>query len=80
MVPLLSRCKRVFTRPHLRLITLVGVIVPRWLRAGWRQEWEAELRHREILLDEWDRLNWRSKLDLLRRSTAAAWDALWLQP
>jgi len=62
------------------LIALVGVIVPRRLRANWRQEWEAELRHREAMLAEWDRLDWGSKLDLLRRSTSAFWDALWLQP
>src|SRR5262249_1336567 len=43
-------------------------------------EWEAELRHRETLLTEWDKLNWRAKLDLLRRSLGAFWDALWLQP
>src|SRR5262245_35986371 len=59
---------------------LVGVIVPRRLRADWRQEWEAELRNREAMLEEWDRLDWRSKLDLLRRSASAFWDALWLQP
>jgi predicted permease len=64
----------------LWLIRLIGVIVPRQLRADWRQEWEAELRHREALLDEWDRLDWRHKFDLLRRSTSAFWDALWLQP
>jgi hypothetical protein len=64
----------------LWLIRVIGVIVPRRLRADWRQEWEAELRHRERLLAEWDRLDWRSKLGLLRRSTAAFWDALWLQP
>ncbi|MBO0858440.1 MAG: ABC transporter permease [Chloracidobacterium sp.] len=64
----------------LWLIRIVGVIVPRRLRAGWRHEWEAELGHREELLAEWDRLEWRSKLDLLRRSTSAFWDALWLQP
>src|SRR5262245_57337901 len=64
----------------LWLIALVGVIVPRRLRANWRQEWEAELRHREELLAEWDRLDWRSKLDLLRRSASAFWDAVWLQP
>jgi predicted permease len=64
----------------LWLIRVIGVIVPRRLRAGWRQEWEAELRHREALLAEWDRLDWRHKLDLLRRSTSAFWDALWLQP
>src|SRR5882724_1701411 len=63
----------------LWLIRLIGVIVPRRLRADWRQEWEAELRHREALLADWERLNWRTKLNLLRRSMGAFWDALWLQ-
>ena len=62
------------------LIALVGVIVPRRLRADWRQEWEAELHHREAMLAEWDKLNWKHKLDLLRRSLGAFWDALFLQP
>ena len=64
----------------LWMIRVIGVIVPRRLRADWRQEWEAELRHRERLLAEWDRLDWRSKLELLRRSASAFWDALCLQP
>ncbi len=68
-----------FTRPHLRLIAFVGLFVPRRLRADWRQEWEAELAYRESLLAEWDRLGWRGKLDLMRRSASAFWDALWLQ-
>src|SRR6185503_18416433 len=67
-------------KPHLRLIQFIGLIVPRRLRADWRQEWEAELQHREALLAEWERLDWRNKLDLLWRSTSAFWDALWLQP
>src|SRR5262247_2633224 len=67
-------------KPHIWLIRLVGVIVPRRLRADWRREWEAELRHREELLAEWDRLDWRNKLDLLWRSLGAFWDALLLQP
>jgi putative ABC transport system permease protein len=65
---------------HRRLIALVGVIVPRRLRTDWRQEWEAELRYRERVLDGWDKLDWRSKFDLVRRSTSAFWDALVLQP
>ncbi|MBS1812753.1 MAG: ABC transporter permease [Acidobacteria bacterium] len=65
---------------HLWLIRFIGLIVPRRLRADWRQEWEAELRYREILLAEWDKLNWRTKLDLLRRSLGAFLDALLLQP
>src|SRR6266478_8290868 len=63
----------------LWLISLIGVIVPRRLRAEWKQEWEAELRYREEMLADWDKLNWKSKLDLLRRSLGAFWDALWLQ-
>src|SRR5262245_61986217 len=69
-----------FLNPHLWLIKFIGVIVPRRLRADWREEWEAELRCRETLLAEWDRLNWRNKLDLSRRSVGAFRDALLLQP
>src|SRR5204862_3613004 len=71
-------------RKHFRfwlwLIQIMGVIVPRRLRADWKQEWDAELRTREALLNDWDKLNWTTKLDLLRRSLGAFWDALWLQP
>ena len=63
----------------LWLIRVVGVIVPRRLRADWRHEWEAELCHRERLLAEWDRLDWRRKFELLQRSQSAFWDAIWLQ-
>src|SRR5262245_23908837 len=64
----------------LWLIRVIGVIVPRRLRADWRQEWEAELRYRESLLAEWDNLNSKTKLDLLWHSLGAFADALWLQP
>ncbi len=64
----------------LWLIALIGVIVPRRLRADWRQEWQAELYYREMMLAEWDRLDWLAKLDLSRRSLGAFWDALLLQP
>src|SRR5262250_2643476 len=64
----------------LWLIRVIGVIVPRRLRADWRQEWEAELRYRETLLAQWDWLDWRIKLDLLWHSLGAFADALWLQP
>src|SRR5436190_2488176 len=64
----------------LWLIRIIGVIVPRRLRADWKQEWEAELRYRELMLADWDKLNWKTKLDLLRRSLGAFWDALALQP
>jgi hypothetical protein len=79
-VKLMPEQRRQFlAKPHLWLIRLIGVIVPRRLRADWHQEWEAELHHREVLLADWDRLNRRNKLDLIWRSTSAFWDALWMQ-
>jgi len=64
----------------LWLIRVIGVIVPRRLRADWRQEWEAELRYREGLLAEWNDLNWKTRIDLMWHSAGAFVDALWLQP
>ena len=76
---LTSRWRIVRSRPYLAVIALVGVIVPRRLRAEWRQEWEAELTCREQRLTQWKPLEARHKRDLLRRSASAVWDALWLQ-
>jgi len=64
----------------IRLVHLIGIVVPRRLRPDWRQEWDAELRYRELLLADWAKLNWRTKLDLLGRSLGAFSDALLLQP
>src|SRR5262245_44008038 len=72
--------RNIFLRTALWAITVIGVIVPRRLRADWRQEWEAELRFRESLLAEWDKLDRRAKLALLWHSAGAFMDALWLQP
>jgi putative ABC transport system permease protein len=72
--------RKVLAWPWLRLVRLIGVIVPRRLRADWRQEWEAELLHRETLLARWDSLDWRNKRALLWHSAGAFADALWLQP
>jgi hypothetical protein len=44
-------------KPHLWLIKFIGVIVPRRLRADWRQELGAEMRYREELLAQWERLD-----------------------
>src|SRR5262249_37532897 len=64
----------------LWLIKFIGELVPRRLRADWRQEWEAELRYRERLLTQWDELDRSVKLTLLWHSAGAFADALWLQP
>ena len=71
---------KLYWRPYLWFITAVSLLVPRRLRAGWKQEWEAELRHREASLQQWQKLDLRSKFDLLKRSTGSFRDALWLQP
>ncbi|MGH9767086.1 MAG: hypothetical protein ACREAB_06585, partial [Blastocatellia bacterium] len=67
-------------KPHLWLIRFIGLIVPKRLRADWRQEWEAELQYRETLLTRWDMLGWRAKGALLWHSAGAFADALWMQP
>ncbi len=72
--------KRTRRGPWLWLITFIGLIVPRRLRVDWQQEWEAELLYREAQLAQWDKLDGRSKLELLGHSTGAFFDALWLQP
>ncbi len=76
----MQRQDRQIRKPHHWLIHFLGVFVPRRLRADWRGEWEAELRYRERLLAEWERLDRSSRFDLFRRSLGAVWDALWLQP
>ncbi len=75
-----ERSKDRLAKPHLWLIAFIGVIVPRRLRADWRQEWEAELQYRETLLAQWDKLDWGAKLALLWHSAGAFADALWIQP
>ena len=52
---LIFHWRRLVSKPHLHLIALIGIIVPLRLRADWRQEWEAELQHRELLLASWKR-------------------------
>jgi len=69
-----------FRRPWLWLVRVIGVIVPRRLRADWRQEWEAELQYRETLITQWGKLDRRAKLALLWHSLGAFADALWMQP
>jgi macrolide transport system ATP-binding/permease protein len=78
-VPPQTVLRTLISRPHLWLIAAIGVIVPRRVRADWREEWEAELRSREARLAEWDRLDGWERWDLLRRSSSAFWDALSLQ-
>jgi putative ABC transport system permease protein len=68
------------SKPYLWLIAVVSLLVPARVRRGWKQEWEAELKHREALLQKWQKLDMRSQFSLLKRSAGSFRDALWLQP
>jgi hypothetical protein len=61
---------------HRWMVAAASRIVPRTLRADWRAEWESELSHRASILRRWNR---PGRLELVRRSGGAFWDALWLQ-
>lgn len=63
----------------LHVVRAICLLVPAQNRCEWRQEWEAELIVRWHLLDRWERLNSRTRLDLLRRVAGALTDVLWFQ-
>jgi predicted permease len=67
-------------RLHLWLVSLISRIVPRRFRSDWKQEWEAELVHRESVLARRSQSDWKARTDLLRRGLASFWDALAMQP
>jgi putative ABC transport system permease protein len=71
---------KVLWRPWFRLIKLVSLMVPRRIRADWREQWEAELEHHESLLAKWRRGNRRNRGELIRHSLGSFRDALLLQP
>lgn len=59
---------------YLRLIHAMSLMVPFHSRSDWRREWEAEIVTRWQKLQKWDRLNIKSRLDLLARVTGATRD------
>lgn len=64
---------------YLWIIRAISLWVPSQSRLEWRREWEAEIVSRWLLLEEWERLNAHSKLDLLKRVQGACFDVLWFQ-
>lgn len=66
-------------RPHRWIIALASRLVPKGLRQQWRAEWEGELHYRESVGRPWSGRSRGSRIDLMRQSLGAVWDALWLQ-
>lgn len=64
---------------YLRLVRAISLLVPGQFRSEWRREWEAEIVCRWLRLQEWERLNAQSKLDLFKRIQGAFLDVLWFQ-
>src|SRR5262245_36410602 len=66
-------------RLHRWIVAAASRLVPRAARQEWRDEWEAELHYREAAGERWTHPVRGRRLELLRRSTGAIWDALGLQ-
>jgi putative ABC transport system permease protein len=63
----------------LAVVRLMSVIVPAASRRDWLAEWNAEVRCRWDQLADRGGLDWRSRMDLLRRAFGAFPDAAWLR-
>lgn len=64
---------------YLWIIRAISLWMPGRSRLEWCREWEAEIISRWLLLEEWERLNARSQIDLLKRVQGACLDVLWFQ-
>ena len=63
----------------LALLRMCAAMVPRAMRAEWRAEWDAEIRHRWTTLERRDGLTFAARLNLFRRALGALPDAAWLR-
>jgi putative ABC transport system permease protein len=73
------RTDPIVLRLSLLLVRLFAALVPSRSRHDWRTEWEAEVRHHWDSLDSGHRLDWRTRMDLFRRTLGALPDAAWLR-
>ena len=65
--------------PYLRFIHAMSVFVPLQSRLEWRLEWEAEIINRWQSIQKQNRLNLKSKLDLLAKVAGAPRDVALLE-
>jgi hypothetical protein len=63
----------------LRVVGVIGMLVPRAARADWTREWDAELRHRSAQLRRRRDVTWRTNMELLRRALGSLPDAAWIR-
>jgi hypothetical protein len=63
----------------LRIVGAVAMLVPAAVRADWRREWDAELRHRATQLRRRRNLPWRTNMDLIGRALGSLPDAAWIR-
>jgi len=64
-------------RMALAVVRVVGLVVPKRDRGGWRQEWESEIQAQRTAID--DPAAWGAQMQLFRRSLGSASDAAWLR-
>src|SRR5262245_41827279 len=65
-------------RLHRWIVAIGSRLVPKDARPDWRAEWDAELEHQESAGRTWHARR-GGALDLIRRSSGALADALWMQ-
>jgi len=63
----------------LRAIRALSLLVPAHSRVDWLREWEGEIINRWRVLQKWNRLNLKSKLDLSRKVAGATRDVVVFQ-
>ena len=66
-------------KTFLWFIRTISLLVPNASRVEWRREWEAEILNRWLLLQDWERLNLHSQLDLFKRVRGSVLDVLCFQ-
>lgn len=66
-------------KTFLWFIRTISLLVPNGSRLEWRREWEAEIVSRWLLLQDWERLNLHSQLDLFKRVRGSVLDVLCFQ-
>jgi hypothetical protein len=64
---------------YLHLIRAIALLVPKQFRSDWRREWDAEVISHWMQLEKWERLNAKSRFDLLKRVQGALRDVVWFQ-